>query len=178
MVERSFGDIPYNDLTGLLHRNRPEAHAANPELNGSTKRILLADDDEGVRDMGESVLPVYGNFEVDTAVDGEEAVTKFRQAHNSGRPYGAVMLDYNMPRKKGDEAAQEIRQIEENVPIVLTPAAHNQFGFPSDEELAKSGVDLVLDKPDIAKDLEGSAMLIEELCHAEHPHSNGSNKAA
>jgi two-component system cell cycle response regulator DivK len=61
--------------------------------------ILLADDNQDVREMYAAALPYFG-LRVETACDGREAITKTRAL----RP-DAVVMDLSMPVLEGDQAA-------------------------------------------------------------------------
>ena len=76
-----------------------------------TKRILVVDDDETLRFSLRSVLESRG-IEVEEAVDGQEAVEKVELATlKKNSPFGAVILDVNMPRLNGIEALTKIKEI-------------------------------------------------------------------
>jgi CheY-like chemotaxis protein len=75
-------------------------------LRGGTETILVAEDDETLRDLTRSVLEEYG-YRVVTAKDGEEAVRLFREA--SGRVQ-LVLLYVIMPKLNGRAAYEEIRR--------------------------------------------------------------------
>ena len=68
------------------------------------ERILVVDDEESLRLSLKFKLKSAG-FEVDTAVDGEEALEKLK-----AKPADCVLLDINMPRMSGIEALTIIRQ--------------------------------------------------------------------
>lgn len=72
-----------------------------------TETILVAEDDEAVRMLLIGVLKRAG-FSVISAVDGEEALTLFRE-HESA--IDLLLFDVVMPRKGGPEACTEIREI-------------------------------------------------------------------
>jgi len=74
---------------------------------GGTETILLAEDDEGVRDITVSALKEFG-YKVVEAVDGEDAVNKFIKNKDEIR---LVLLDVVMPKKNGSEAYEEMRKI-------------------------------------------------------------------
>jgi CheY-like chemotaxis protein len=61
------------------------------------KRILVVDDDLFIRDIYEEILKNAG-YKVETAIDGEEGLTKLQ---NGG--YSVILLDINMPKKNGLE---------------------------------------------------------------------------
>lgn len=77
--------------------------------------ILLADDDEMVRDIALSVLNEAG-YEVLTAKDGEEAVNLFEA--NADR-IDLLLLDVLMPRKNGRAAYEAIKTRHPNIKAVF-----------------------------------------------------------
>jgi len=68
------------------------------------ERILVVDDEESLRLSLKFKLKSAG-FDVDVAVDGEDALEKLK-----ARPADAVLLDINMPRMSGIETLTMIRQ--------------------------------------------------------------------
>ena len=68
------------------------------------ERILVVDDEESLRLSLKFKLKSAG-FDVDTAIDGEEALEKLK-----AKPADVVLLDINMPRMSGIEALTIIRQ--------------------------------------------------------------------
>ncbi|MBX3033079.1 MAG: sigma-54-dependent Fis family transcriptional regulator [Bdellovibrionaceae bacterium] len=83
-------------------------------------KVLVVDDDQGLRRAVTSALLSTGRFEVDEAFDGVNALEKFKAA---APKHDIVILDVDMPRLNGLEA---LRQIKENEPgtIVLMLTAH------------------------------------------------------
>ncbi len=73
-------------------------------------KILVAEDDFVSRRILKTILAPYGDCDV--VVDGEEAVMAFRLAFEERRPYDLVCLDIMMPKKDGQTALKEIREIE------------------------------------------------------------------
>lgn len=67
------------------------------------KRILAVDDESDIRTIIEAVLTSKG-YEVETAVDGEDALVKL----NQGR-YDLVILDIMMPKLDGYGVLKELR---------------------------------------------------------------------
>ncbi|MGZ9196963.1 MAG: PAS domain S-box protein, partial [Candidatus Deferrimicrobiaceae bacterium] len=72
-----------------------------------TGTVLLADDEEMVRQVGVGMLESLG-FRVLTATDGQEAVEVFRTHMDEIR---CVVLDLTMPRMDGEETFREIRRL-------------------------------------------------------------------
>ena len=78
------------DGTAELERQRP-------------LRVLVADDDESMRDLLEAVLRARGH-EVMSAENGEEALETFRREQPD-----LVILDWEMPKMDGREVCRAIR---------------------------------------------------------------------
>lgn len=74
-------------------------------------RILLVEDDHVSRKVLSLMLAPFG--EVDTAIDGSEAVGKFTSSRKAGIPYDLICLDVMMPGMDGREVLREIRRLEE-----------------------------------------------------------------
>lgn len=75
-----------------------------PDIQRGSGRILLADDEDMVRDVAARMLRRLG-YEVDVVSDGADAVDRFLE---SPGVYDLVILDGNMPRMTGREAASRI----------------------------------------------------------------------
>jgi two-component system NtrC family sensor kinase len=76
-----------------------------------TETLLVAEDDEALRELSSSVLREFGYTVLD-AVDGEEAVRKFAERKDDIR---LIILDMIMPKKNGKEAYDEIREMKPSV---------------------------------------------------------------
>ena len=76
--------------------------------------ILVAEDDAEVRDYLGVTLRCAG-YEAQLAADGEEALAYLR----AGVTAAAVLLDIMMPNKDGFETLREIRQIDNDVPVIM-----------------------------------------------------------
>jgi two-component system chemotaxis response regulator CheY len=73
-------------------------------------KCLLVDDDELEREMIAQYLD--GVAACDMAVNGREAVDKFKAAHDEGSPYDLLIMDIMMPEMDGHAAGREIRRFE------------------------------------------------------------------
>lgn len=69
-------------------------------------KVLVMDDDEMVRFVAGETLKRYG-FEVEFANDGSEAVELYRERHQAGRAFAAVILDLNIPGGMGGQEAMK-----------------------------------------------------------------------
>jgi len=104
------------------------------------KRVLVVDDDEDTTALLSEFLRILGH-EVHCASDGLEAVT--RSTHY--RP-DVILLDLNMPRLNGFDAARRIRQLQlEHQPLIV---ATTGLGRANDRVACEeAGIDVHLLKP-------------------------------
>jgi CheY-like chemotaxis protein len=110
------------------------------DIQRGTGRILLADDEGMVRDVAARMLRRLG-YEVDVALDGAEAVAK---ASASPDGFDLVILDGNMPRMTGREAAVLITKAAPGVPLLL---ATGYLEPGESENLAQYGFAAAIAKP-------------------------------
>lgn len=107
--------------------------------------ILLAEDNEINAEIAMELLKSKGAI-VDLAVDGEQAVEKFRKSVPG--TYQVILMDIQMPKKNGIEAAEEIRASQHpqarQIPILAMTA--NAFKEQQDE-MSKAGMNDFLYKP-------------------------------
>jgi len=122
-----------------LARTRFTPAPPNPVARGNVPlKILVADDNKDVAETLTVMLEMMGH-EVETASDGEQAVT----AAETFRP-DVALLDIGMPKKNGYDAAKEIQ---ERLPSAMLIAA---TGWGQREDLrraAAAGFDHHLTKP-------------------------------
>lgn len=78
-------------------------------------RVLLADDNPSVRRLTVRFLEAIG-VEAEAVETGTAAVARVRENPGS---YDAVLLDHHMPGLTGTEAAQAIRALEPDLPILM-----------------------------------------------------------
>ena len=111
----------------------------------SGKRVLLAEDNEMNQMIAVENLENVG-FAVEVANDGLEAVEKV--SANPAGYYDVILMDIQMPKMDGYEAARRIRALPEpekaSVPIVAVTA--NAFGEDCEAAL-KAGMNKHLAKP-------------------------------
>jgi CheY-like chemotaxis protein len=103
---------------------------------GGTEGILLAEDDEAVRDLAVRVLE-KGGYRVFAAVDGLDAIRVF-SAHAD--EISLALLDVVMPTLNGREAFERIVEIKPGVRVLFTSgysadAIHTKFVLDEGLEL-------------------------------------------
>lgn len=131
----------------------------------SSGRVLVVDDEDGVRQVACRILGRFG-FDTVAAFDGRDALEIFRR---SPAEFCAVLMDLSMPRMDGREACTEIHRIRPSIPVVLMSGYnHLEFADPA----AHKGFAGFLQKPFDA------ASLATLLRHAlEEPAPRGSHAA-
>ena len=96
-------------------------------------RVLLMDDEDGVRRLGEILLLRMGLKPV-TVSDGAAAVEVFIAARSAGQPFDLVILDLTIPGGMGGrEAMERIRKLDPQVPAIVSS------GYSNDPVLADFG---------------------------------------
>ena len=78
-------------------------------------KILLVDDEAGIRKVAARILSLHG-YRVIDAADGELALEAYR---HSGDTIDAVVTDVMMPRMTGLELARRLRRVRPSLPIVF-----------------------------------------------------------
>ncbi len=115
-------------------------------LAGGTETLLVAEDEEVVKDFLKRILERAG-YKVISAVDGEDALIKFREHKDE---ISLVLSDVVMPRKNGKEIVEEIRKIKPRIKVVFIS------GYAADivhnKGILENGVDFIT-KPFFKDDL-------------------------
>jgi len=114
---------------------KSSAHPQTAPIHSA--RILVLEDKEIVRDVVDAMLKEMGH-RMSFAVDGQEAVAKYRAAYEDGTAYGIVIADLTIPGGMGgQETAQEILKINPQAKLIVSSGyatdpvmAHYQdYGF-------------------------------------------------
>jgi two-component system, cell cycle sensor histidine kinase and response regulator CckA len=80
-----------------------------------TETILLVDDEDLIRDLGERILRKAG-YNVVTASDGKEALERYATARES---ISLVVLDLVMPEMSGKQCLQRLLALDPNVQVLI-----------------------------------------------------------
>jgi two-component system chemotaxis response regulator CheY len=91
-------------------------------------RFLIVEDDISNRKIMEKMLSAYGKCDI--AVNGKEAVEAFKMSWVKSKPYDLICMDIMMPILDGQQAMNQIREIEremdvkdhDRVKIIMTTA--------------------------------------------------------
>jgi two-component system response regulator MprA len=109
------------------------------------RRVLVVDDDPLVADSIRRML-VFQGYRVETASSGEEALALFSQ---SG--FDLTLLDYEMPKMKGDQLAAAIKNLVPSQPVIMF-TGYGEAVQTADTR--PNAVDAVLGKPFDLKQLK------------------------
>ena len=119
------------------------------------RRVLVADDEQNIRSTLALLLRDMG-FDVETAINGWEAVFAARKPHADG-PFWLALLDYQMPDMDGLEALYGIREDSPGTHIVMITAMGT---VAIAVDAMKTGADDFLPKPFTPADIR---RLIREI---------------
>jgi CheY-like chemotaxis protein len=101
-------------------------------------RVLVVDDEQSARKFLHDLLRLCGS-EVESAINGEESIEKYRRFWPD-----VVLMDLGMPGKNGFDASQDITELDPKANILLIT------GLP-DTDLARKALETGLVKAVIPK---------------------------
>jgi PAS domain S-box-containing protein len=94
-------------------------------LSGGTENILLVDDEDFIRELGEEILSKFG-YTVVTASDGEGALEIYRQERDR---IDLVILDLIMPGIGGKKCLDELMKLDPQLKVLI--ASGYSHGLPT-----------------------------------------------
>jgi CheY-like chemotaxis protein len=129
--------LPRSDGRQLVDPAHPVA-ASVPRAPrfGSTRVLLLVDDDDAVREATAALLSLHG-FRIVEAGDGVGALAQARAHHD----IDAVIADFALPPMNGAELARQLRVLRPDLPVLF------MTGFAELGALDDVPEDFVLQKP-------------------------------
>jgi len=110
-----------SDLSEAATRMSHESRSPSPADVKLRGRVLLAEDGLDNQKLISLILRMAG-AEVDLASNGRTAVEKALAALSAGAPYGAILMDMQMPVMDGYDATRQLRQSKYDKPIVALTA--------------------------------------------------------
>jgi len=81
------------------------------------KKILLVEDDPNLGLLTQDYLQLKGKFDVVLCTDGEEGLRAFTK-----QSFDLLILDVMMPKKDGFTLGQDVRKLNQDVPIIFATA--------------------------------------------------------
>lgn len=135
---------------------RQKSDDATPSIGGihpTIKRILVMDDEEGLRTLAQWILGRLG-YEVETVKDGAEAIETYKKHMDSGEPFDGVILDLTIKGGMGgDQAIKELIKIDPGVRAIVCSGYFNDPVLANYEEHGFRGA---MAKPFQKSDLESA----------------------
>lgn len=96
--------------------SEPETAPAAARAGGGSETVLIAEDDDSIRELAQAALESHG-YRVLVAADGEEALALLERR---GGEIDLVVTDLVMPRLGGSELRREARRLAPAVRFLLT----------------------------------------------------------
>jgi PAS domain S-box-containing protein len=141
IVKRHQGHIDVSSVVGrgsvftiwlpaaAVSQAAPARHGAAAGI-GRGRRVLFMDDEAPILKMAERLMTRLG-LEFTSALDGAEAIERYRAAKESGRPFDLVVMDLTIPGGMGGkEAISILREIDPEVRAIVSS------GYSSDLAMA------------------------------------------
>jgi PAS domain S-box-containing protein len=129
--------LPWSDSPG------PAVLPTAEPVVGGNERILFVDDETTLVHLGKVILQRLG-YQVVVCTSSAEALETFRAAPHS---FNLVITDRTMPRLTGEALIHELRQIRQDIPIILCTGFSHTI---TPEQLRDLRVDAFLLKPVMA----------------------------
>lgn len=123
---------------GVIGVRPADRRQTDPDLEG--KRVLVADDEDMLRQTVHDVLTGYG-CKVSTATDGARAIELISQ-----QTFDLVLSDIKMPQKNGYQVFAAAKEANPATPVILTTG----FGYDPNHAIIRArreGLSAVLFKP-------------------------------
>ena len=110
------------------------------EVTGGNETILLVDDEEALREIGQEVLSSSG-YETITAKNGEEALEIYRE---KGADIDLVIMDLSMPGMGGYNCLLQLKEIDLNAKVMVATGYSKEV---QREQLQQAGTSEFIAKP-------------------------------
>ena len=141
--------------------------ASEKSLAGD-ETILVIDDEDTVRQAAKSALESFG-YKVVVAGNGEEGVRLFQDLAGE---VDAVLLDMTMPVMSGEEALARLKDIQSDIPVVLS-SGYNEAD--ATRRFTGKGLAGFIQKPYAATGLAEKMKIALEFRASERSRARGAN---
>jgi len=118
----------------------------NKDLQNGQGNILFIDDEKVLTEMTSQILNGLG-YDVTIMTESLLALNYFKENKDL---FDLIITDQTMPEMVGTILAREIKKIRKDIPIILCTGFSANI---SEEEIQKSGIDFVINKPILKNEL-------------------------
>ena len=130
--EPGFGSTFYFYLPASRETVTPKHGKKEPAIAVGKARILVMDDEQGVREVAGRMLKHIGYKDIEFASDGVAAVKLYKAAMKSGNPFNVVILDLTIPGGMGGkETIRKLLKIDPGVKAIVSS------GYTDDSVMAE-----------------------------------------
>lgn len=123
---------------------------AHSVKNNKVGKIIIMDDEDSIRELGKEILTTAGH-EVVGVSSGKEAISAYRQALRSEKPFDLIIMDLTIPGGMGGK--QAIGKVLELNPSAIVIVSSGYSNDPIMSNHSEYGFKGVLHKPFKANDL-------------------------
>jgi PAS domain S-box-containing protein len=128
--------LPASQQTSITKREKKET--IKP---AGKARILVMDDEQGVREIAGRMLTHLGYADIEFAVDGAEAIKLYKAAMKSGKPFTVAILDLTIAGGMGGEVAiQKLLKIDPGVKAIVSSGYADDLVIARYEDYGFSGM--------------------------------------
>jgi CheY-like chemotaxis protein len=124
----------------VLGRSKKSEIEAELVLNSGTSTILFIDDEQALCELGATLLETLG-YRVFTFHSCKEAIDYFKAHHNS---INLIITDYAIPEMNGPLVIEKLKQMDQNVPIIMVTGFTNMV---NEEHRLKWACGAIMSKP-------------------------------
>ncbi len=158
VTSREGSGTSFTILLPVSNRRKPVAVPEKTAGKEGKLKVLLMDDEPLIRDMVTTMLTLFGH-QVQTVIDGREAIDCYCRAMDSNEPFDVVIMDLTIPGGMGGkEAAARLLKIDPHARLIVSS------GFSTDPVVAdfrQYGFSATISKP-----YTGDTMrrVLQEVC--------------
>ena len=120
----------------------PAEAVPEPHLSGkwgdSPGTVLLVDDDEGIREVLQEIIELFG-FSCRTAESAEESLRLLEE-----EPFDLMISDIKMPNMNGMELLREVKSNHPDVDIIMITGFSADYSF---NDVVNAGASDIITKP-------------------------------
>lgn len=110
----------FNIYIPVSENEKVQSVNAKTTVHKGVGNILLMDDEEFIQETVRGMIAMMG-YDVDIAINGQEAIEKIKLAMNSPKPFIGAIMDLTIPGGMGGkDAIKEIRLFNQTLPIFVS----------------------------------------------------------